>query len=118
MNIDQLYTVEDHEHGAEMQVRGPDGILLDMFVSLKGVDSKTFRKAYNQAKREILLGEDSAEAEAKVLAEVSTGWRGFNDKGEELIFTKELAIQLYINAPYLKEQVDQFIAKRKNFIQA
>ena len=44
MDIDQLYTVEDHEEGAEMQVMGPRGKLLDMFIKVKGMEKKKFYK--------------------------------------------------------------------------
>jgi len=118
MNIDQLYTLEDHERGAEMQVKGPTGKLLDMHITVKGVDSKTFRKGFNQSKREIMMGNDTTLAEAKLMSDIIIGWRGFEDKGKELKFTKEKAEQLFLNAPYLKDQVDVFIAKRKNFMKA
>lgn len=106
MNIDQLYTVEDHEEGAEMQVKGPDGKYLDMYITLVGMDSKTWRKAWARHKKKLVMtmaeDQDSEEAESQMMAEVTKGWRGFLSDGKEFEFSKERAKKLYLNAPYVK----------------
>lgn len=113
MNIDELYTVEHHEKGAEMQVRNEDGKKLDMFITLAGIDSKLWRNAFNSHKKELIDGNE--DADAKLYAEVTLGWRGFMSKDKELEFSKKKAEQLYVNAPYIMGQVDKFIADRGNF---
>ena len=117
MNIDDLYTVESHESGADMQVKNDAGEKLDMFITIAGVDSKIFRKVKNELRREILkdVDADTEGLRAKSLAQVTLGWKGFQSEGEDLEFTQEKAEQLYLNAPYLMDQADQFINKRENF---
>lgn len=118
-NIDQLYTVEDHEKGAEMQVRDQVGKPLDMFITVIGVDSKRWRKTKTEASRKLL--EDKADPDKVIidsLVEATIDWRGFMSEGKELDFTKKKVRQLYQNAPYIAEQVDRFIADRANFIKS
>jgi len=117
MDINSLYTVEKHENGAEMQVQDETGKDLDMYITVVGIDSKLFRKVKNELRRAILrdVDADTEELRSKSLAEVTLGWRGFKDKGEDLEFTQELAEQLYLNAPYLMDQADNFINQRVNF---
>jgi hypothetical protein len=117
MNIEDLYTAENHDAGAEMQVKDYTGKDLDMFITVVGVDSKLFRKVKNELRREILkdIDADTEGLRAKSQAEVTLGWRGFQSEGEDLEFTQEKAEQLYINAPYLMNQIDQFINNRLNF---
>jgi hypothetical protein len=117
MDINDLYSLERHETGAEMQVRDENGEKLDAFITIAGVDSKLFRKAKNELRREILkdIDADYEELRAKKIAEVTIGWRGFNNGTKKLKFTKKLAEQLYLNAPYLMDQADEFINTRLNF---
>jgi len=117
MDINSLYTVEKHESGAEMQVQDETGKDLDMYITVAGIDSKLFRKAKNELRREILkdIDADYEDLRAKKLGDITLGWRGFTDKGEELVFTQKLAGQLYVNAPYLMDQIDAFINQRVNF---
>ena len=112
MDIDQLYTVEDHEKGAEMQVHDQNGKPLDMYLTIAGMDSKAWRQAFNKNKRKMIEGED---IKADILSEVTIGWRGFTSKGKELEFSKKKAKNLYSQAPYIADQVDRFIADRSNF---
>ena len=114
MDIYELYTVDAHDEGAEMQVRDPRGVLIDCYITLAGIDTKRWIEAFNKNTRKKLDGEDNKEA--SVLAESTIGWRGFANNGEDLVFSKKLAKQLYMNAPYIADQVDKFIANRVNFI--
>jgi len=114
-DIEQLYTLEVHEKGAEMQVCNEFGEKLDMFLILKGLDSKAWRGLMSQASLKKLEGADEIEVIAESLSKITVGWRGFTSKGKELKFSKEKAKQLYMNAPYLQGQVDKFITDRKNF---
>jgi len=117
MNPNELYTLESHETGAEMQVQDEIGKKLDAFITLAGVDSKMFRKAKNELRREILkdVAADYESIRAKKIADVTLGGRGFNDGDDELIFNRDLVEQLYLNAPYLMDQADRFINQRINF---
>lgn len=126
MNIDELYTVDRHNKGADMQVKDENGKPLDMFLTLAGVDSKLYRKEKIVLSREVLnlssqenkLDDKLDDLRAEALANTTLGWSGFNDKGKELEFSKDKAKQLYLSAPYIMDQADEFIFKRVNFIKS
>ena len=44
MDINQLFTAEAHEEGAEIRIKSPlDGAETDFYITLQGIDSKTYR---------------------------------------------------------------------------
>jgi len=114
MDINDLYTVDKHDEGAEMQVKDQLGNKLDCFITIAGIDSKAWKQSFAKQKRKLISGDDS-NAAADLYTGVSLGWRGFVSNDEELKFSKKAIKQLYINAPYLIDQVDTFIANRANF---
>ena len=117
-NIEDLYTVDSHEAGAEMQVRDENGNKLKMFITVAGIDSKLFRKVKVNLRTNLLKGGENVDAEtirAEALANVTLGWRGFKSKGKKLEFSVERVKQLYNSAPYVMDQVDKFVNKRVNF---
>ena len=115
VDVTELFTADIHEKGAEMQVMDPYGTPLDMYITLAGIDSKTSRDAIARTKRAIVKGEDREQAEAEGVAGFTLGWRGFMHDGQEWTFTKERAVQLYTQAPYIREQADIFATNRANF---
>lgn len=111
MNTDELYTAERHESGSEMRVKDEFGEPVDLWLTLVGVDSKTYRNAMNDLRRKTLIqdvNEESIKAEA--MAAVTIGWRGTDEE-----FSVERVEQLYKNAPYVYDQADEFITSRLNF---
>jgi hypothetical protein len=114
MDIKGLYTVEKHEAGAEVRITSPvDGDLTDFYILVQGVDSKAYRSAVRAYQRRLLAEQEGGEAE--LLAAVTIGWRGLNDGKAEVEFSREKAVQLYENSPNVANQIDRFIADRKNF---
>ena len=118
MNVDELYTKEHHDNGSEMQVRNEHGKKLSMFITLAGIDSKSYRSEKVNLSRKVLKDPegDLDLYRAESLAEMVIDWRGFKSKGKKLNFTKKLASQLFYNAPYLMDQADSFVYDRVNFI--
>ena len=117
-NIEDLFTVDSHEAGAEMQVQDENGNKLKMFITVAGPDSKVFRKVKVKLRTKLLKGGENVDIEAiraKALADVTLGWRGFKSKGKKLEFSIEKVEQLYNCAPYVMDQLDQFVNKRLNF---
>lgn len=113
MNYDELFTKEQHEQGAEMQVADEHGKLLDMSFIIVGVDSKLWRKSFNEFKKNTI--NEVEDAEAELYASVTIGWKGVLSEGKELKFTKELMKSFLVNAPYLIKQCDLFVGNRENF---
>lgn len=118
MDIKSLHTAEAHEEGAEMQIRGPDGVLIDAFITLVGRDSKTWRDTNRKYERIILMADkdDDRDMEAAALSEAVISWRGLIDDGKDYACNPKNAYDLFINAPYIKDQVNEFVGKRANFM--
>ena len=117
MNIDELYTLEHHENGVEMNVNDENGEPTELFIKVVGIDSKQYRTARTKMLRAIVNDKDSDENEirAQAMAETSIGWRGALSKGKDIPFSKEVVKDLYLNAPYIMDQFDKFISNRINF---
>ena len=116
MEISDLYTAPSHEDGAEMQVIGEDGVALDCYITVAGIDSRVWRKASLDGSRKLFKGDgDAIDISDESIARATLGWRGFESDGIEIAFSIENALSLYKNAPYISEQVDKFIANRSNF---
>lgn len=117
MDINSLHTLDSHETGAEMQVEAADGEKLDCFITFVGLDSHKWRELDRQMQREILLckGKNVDAITDRCMAEAAISWRGFEENGKELEFSTERLHELFTNAPYIKEQANQFIGTRGNF---
>lgn len=120
MNISDLYSKEKHESGSEMIVNGEGGKPTPLVLILRGVDSSVYRDNTRKMRRKVLdamasdagiesIDEVSADIDAFV--ELTVGWKGTDEE-----FTPELCRELYIEAPYVRDQVDTFIGNRSNFI--
>lgn len=114
MELHKLYTLDAHNTGAEIRVKDQFGNDTDFYITVLGVDSSTWRNTLVQAQRGAVETGEMMEPN-EVLARCTVGWRGLTLKGKPVPFTKEAAKALYINAPYIADQVDQFMGKRKNF---
>lgn len=120
MDIESLFTRDDHNEGAEMRVRDKFGKETDFYIMLAGVDSDLWRNAErNQRVLDMSAAVAGKKAEprtaAQLLAYVTLGWRGLKSKGEEIAFSTEKAEEIYTNAPYIREQADAFFSNRANF---
>lgn len=115
MDIDQLYTVEDHEKGAKMELLDQLGKKTGLFFRVVGVDSKKWR---GLSKKIQILNEDSDNRgeTAKVLSEAIIGYEKIQSGGKDLEFSKKMTEKILLNAPYLMGQVTKFILDRANFI--
>ena len=125
MDIKSLYTLESHEKGAELNLLSPlDGKPTDCYLTVVGSDSVAWRESELNGKRRVLELFKSGEGDntkhneviAETLAGAVVGWKGFEDKGKELKFDKAFLKELFINSPFIADQVDTFIGNRANFI--
>jgi len=115
MDIKSLYTVEDHEEGAEIRIVSPiDGELTDFYIRIQGIDSKAYRSAVRAYHRKLLANEDGGESE--LLAAVTISWRGLEDNKKPIEFTRKAALELYENSPNIASQLDRFLSDRSNFM--
>jgi hypothetical protein len=123
MDINQLNTKEAHDEGAEMRVIGPDGKMTDVYIKLVGVDSAKWRKIKSRLERKTMMAtlddddSDDEENSLNAITDATLDWRGLTKDSNSLPFSKVAAKNLYISAPYIRDQADRFIAKRINFIE-
>lgn len=121
MKLNNLYTTDLHAEGAECEILDGEGKKTGLFITVMGVDSQVFRdhakkqqKAYIEAlrsKKEKDFDDEDMSIDGMVAATIS--WRGTDEE-----FSPELCRELYTKAPYVKDQVDRFIAERANFTKA
>ena len=125
MDYTDLFTTSLHNEGAEVQLVDMEGNLVDIYLTIAGVDSKVWRNELHVMKRKSMLNSqlawdeqediDPDEAVCEGLAKCVLGWRGFTLNGEEVEFSTEKVKQLFLEAPYLRDHVDRFFSNRENF---
>lgn len=104
-----------------MRLKSPiTGDETDCILIVRGVDSKTFRDCQKREQRKIFTmmrdGKDEDVDDLVTLVEAVIGWKGFEDDGKELKFSKENVRALFENSPSIARQVETFIHNRRNFI--
>jgi len=125
MDYEELFTTPSHEDGAEVQIHDMNGKATDMYLLIKGIDSKAWRKEKHSLEQRAMIIRsmpdadrvkiDPDETASDALANCVISWRGFKSKGKEVEFSTDKVKQLFLNAPYIMEQVDRFFSKRVNF---
>lgn len=119
MKLSNLYTTDLHADGAECEILDGEDKPTGLFITVMGVDSQVFRdhakrqqKAYIEALRSKKdFDDEDMSIDGMVAATIS--WRGTSEE-----FSPELCRELYTKAPYVKDQIDRFIADRANFTKA
>jgi len=119
MKLSELYTTDIHDAGSELTVLDGEGNETPLKIKVAGLDSAVFRsntktqqKAYIEALREKKEFDDE-DLVIDGLVSCTIGWRGTDQK-----FDKVLCKELYLKAPFVKDQVDRFIGERANFTKA
>lgn len=110
---------------AQLKLINAQGEATDVVLNLIGQDTKPFRdKARAIAKG--MVGKTAKDVDLDILEKHNTelaatclvGWVGLqDDEGNDIIYTPQAALEL-MNDPelaFIKEQVEEFIAERKNF---
>ena len=95
-------------------------------VKLVGKDSKEYRKAQRAITERRLKSRskanrfdaDAIEQEAiDILVACTLEWKGFASEGTELECKPSNVRKVYTDHPWIKEQVDEFVDDRGNFMQ-
>ena len=119
MKLTDLYTVDKHDAGAEVQILDGEGNKTPLKIRVRGMDSAVFRAATKRQQKlyvEAMREDREYDSEIGVidgLVDATMGWSGTDEK-----FTPELCKELYEKAPYVKDQIDRFIGDRANFTKA
>lgn len=107
------------EAGVSIQLKNPiTNELLDSFISIKGADSADYKNAMIAAARS-RSGADTPDHDlegAKMLALITTGWKGLNLGDDEIEFSIEEAEKLYLRFGWISDQVFIAVNDRKLFL--
>jgi hypothetical protein len=113
-------------NGAELVITHPvTGQDTDIKFTLAGSDSEQYRKAQRliqnrrlQKPGRMKLDAAVIEKEAlELLAACVISWKGVQLDGMELPCTRENAMGVFERFPWLRDQCDNFIGDRQNFLQ-
>lgn len=117
------------DEGFELQlVDLKTGAPSQVFITVRGADSEAFQAANNeQARRRMRALQKSRKATVmpeqmdadviELLVAATVGWRGVKAKGgAEVPYSPAAAAELYKAFPTIREQVDQAIGDRSNFL--
>ena len=125
MEIGLLQTVESHEAGAEYNVLSPvDGSPTDVFIKVKGPDSKAWRSAKKKQTTAIIAARankatdklDFDKMDIDALCEVTIGWSGLISDGKDYPANKKNIRGLYENSPQIVSQLIGFMGESANFM--
>jgi hypothetical protein len=98
---------------------------LGISLHLAGIDSAAHRRAVSIAanrrakggfRKQVTL-EQVQEESIETLAACTLAWEGVRVDGKELAFSHAAAVSLYTRFPWLREQAEQFISDRANYLQ-
>lgn len=127
-DLSKLDTSEAAETGAVLDVLHPtENTPLGIKITLAGADSDIYRKTINKSVNKRVqrmkpgqsmpfTAEEQEESGITLLAACTLSWEGVLVDGQELPCDKENAKALYRRFPWIREQVDQFIGDRANFL--
>jgi len=129
MDFKKFDIAKDSNNGAEMQVihPGTGSEIEGCTIRLMGSDSDVYRKeikkraekSLNSKSRNKKIDLDEAELKgAQLLARLTVSWKGIDEGKTAIECTFENAVKLYLEHRWLREQVEEFIGERANFMPA
>ncbi len=115
MEIGNNKTVADREEeGTEVEVRDVAGeVEAGVTITVVGTYSTTYRKAQSQNRDKFLkqrgkIDSDMIEKQSvETTARCIKAWKGFTSNGQDFPYTKDNAVLLLTNAPWIREQVEE-----------
>lgn len=128
------FRVTGADSGSEMDIRDPStGKVWDegekATLKLAGKDSKVYQQAAKKVsdkrlksqggmlKRMRVTTEELMEDALDLVAAATLGWTGLKDDNDaDIPFSPEAARKMYVDYPWLKEQAEEFIDDRFNFM--
>lgn len=128
MDLNKYNLSKSADAGADLALEDPvTGEELDVIITLLGSDSAAYRNKAREMQRDRISKmaksrskkldlSVSEKEECELLAACTIGWDGIELDGVEIKFTYDEAVKLYLDFPWIKEQVDEFIGDRANFL--
>lgn len=126
-DLADMDTVSGANSGADIELFHPANKKpLGIFFNINGADSEKFTKAERKKRDKRLklrdIGALSLSAEEldtetiEMLAENTNGWTGLVQNGETVVFSKKMAVEIYTDYPWIKDQINVAIVDRSNFL--
>lgn len=117
-------TTKTSADGVWMELENPkDSEPLGVHFKLLGSDSEEYNKQVRKNNDKRIkkgmknLKSETLEAEGlELLVACTVDWQDVMDEGEELECTKENVRKVYKKYPWIKDQVDEFVGDRSNFL--
>lgn len=136
-NLEDFDTTQLSEEGVDMELLDPNGdpIFQDeektkpVTIRVLGRDSEQFMRTQRrqierrlqrqrgQRMRQIPI-EELVEEQSELLAAVTVNWSGIEEKSASVPFNPANVRRIYKNYPWIREQVDNFIGDRANFMKS
>ena len=132
MDLEELDLGRDSQEGATLHLKHPvTGVLLyhgevPQTITVVGGDSPRWRKGqfdvYRRRVKESRRNNGTVPPEAlekeaiELLVNGTIGWTAIILNGEDVPFSREAATRLYTKFSWIREQVDEFIGDRANFL--
>ena len=111
------------EEGVWMEVEDPNGNPLGVHLKLAGTDSEAYQKQLRKQQDKMLKrgnfkisAEEAENNSLNLLVACTLAWEGVEYSGEELECNKDNARWLYKTFGFIRDQVDEFIGDRANFL--
>lgn len=131
ITLDAFNTKTRANAGVEVELRllangAPSGV----FIKIMGTDSEVFREIQEERERAAaeriasgqsanLTRDERTKLTCEALARCTVGWRNLmQSDGSPLEFSHNAAFQLYLDYPAIRDQINEEMAKRANFVLA
>lgn len=120
---------KDADNIAQFSPSDPDTEVVqkDVVFDLVGCDSSVYKscrrrstnkvlaKAQKNAKK-VATAESIEDERVDRIAQCIKGWRGVMDDGQDVPYSYDAAVKLLTEGSWLKEQIEEFIEERSNFL--
>lgn len=124
VDLSQFDTKKTSEEGVWVEIESPtDGEPLGTHFKILGSDSEVYNKQLRKNKDKMMKqgmknikSENLEVEEIELLVACTVDWDNIVDNGEKLECTKENVRYVYKTYPWIKDQVDEFIGDRSNFL--
>lgn len=124
-----LSTLKISEEAQELNLTNPlTGKKIDVVINVYGLDATIYKRRSRDLYRAILkkspdgLSEISEEDDERyanrLIAAHIDGWKNIEIDGKEFKYSRENAVKLIKDFPWIKEQVKRYAEKRANFMKA
>lgn len=109
MKPQDFYTRQTSDNGVKFLLESPNNTRSNEWLLVAGAESSRYEKAHRETIKATLAGSDSTEQGNILLASLVIDW-SFK---ESCIL--ENVLELIVNSPYIKVNLDRFVVNRINF---